>query len=193
MIGKRVINRFKALFRDPADAAGSSGPTAAEQELRLAVAALMIEAAQLDDDFDVRERAAILDLAARRFGLEPAQSESLLAAAEAHLAQSHALQGYTRVVKQALSYEARIDLLEMLWEVVYTDGELHHYEASLMRRLAGLLQVSDRESGSARKRALARLSAEEIQERPSTGESSDSDATAPAEPGVRPRTRRTRT
>jgi len=45
----------------------------------------------------------------------------------------------------------------MLWEVVYADGELHHYEANLMRRLAGLLQVSDREVGAARKRARERL------------------------------------
>jgi uncharacterized tellurite resistance protein B-like protein len=41
--------------------------------------------------------------------------------------------------------------------VVYADGELHHYEANLMRRLAGLLQVSDRDAGTARKRARKRL------------------------------------
>ena len=40
----------------------------------------------------------------------------------------------------------------MLWEVVYADGEVHHYESNLIRRVAGLLHVSDRDSGSARKR-----------------------------------------
>ena len=48
----------------------------------------------------------------------------------------------------------------MLWEVVYADGELHDYEASLLRRIAGLLYVPDRESGEARKRVLARLGVE---------------------------------
>jgi uncharacterized tellurite resistance protein B-like protein len=47
--------------------------------------------------------------------------------------------------------------MEMLWEIVYSDGELHDFEATLMRRLAGLLYVDDRESGSARKRALEKL------------------------------------
>ncbi len=53
--------------------------------------------------------------------------------------------------------EAWLELMEMLWEVAYADGELHHLEANLMRRLAGLLQVPDRDSGAARKRALKRL------------------------------------
>ena len=48
-------------------------------------------------------------------------------------------------------------LMEMLWEVVYADGELHDYEANLLRRTAGLLHVSDQESGAARKRVLARM------------------------------------
>ena len=47
--------------------------------------------------------------------------------------------------------------MEMLWEVAYADGELHDYEASLIRRVTGLLHVSDRDSGAARKRALDRL------------------------------------
>jgi uncharacterized tellurite resistance protein B-like protein len=47
-------------------------------------------------------------------------------------------------------------MIEMLWEVVYADGELHSYEANLMRRLGGLLYVSERDRGAARKRVLAR-------------------------------------
>jgi uncharacterized tellurite resistance protein B-like protein len=50
-----------------------------------------------------------------------------------------------------------VDLIEMVWEVAYADGELHDYEANLLRRLGGLLYVSDRERGEARKRVLARL------------------------------------
>ena len=44
----------------------------------------------------------------------------------------------------------------MLWDVAYADGELHDLEASLLRRIGGLLYVSDRERGEARKRVLAR-------------------------------------
>jgi len=48
-------------------------------------------------------------------------------------------------------------MMEMLWEVAYADGRLHEYEASLARQVAGLIHVSDRDNGAARKRVLARL------------------------------------
>ena len=60
-------------------------------------------------------------------------------------------------VKDGFDQEERIRLIEMLWEVAYADGELHDYEASLMRRITGLLYISDRDSGEARQRVLARL------------------------------------
>ena len=57
----------------------------------------------------------------------------------------------------AISNDERIELIEMMWAVVYADGQLHDYEANLLRRMAGLLYVSDFESGAARKRVLERL------------------------------------
>ena len=46
-------------------------------------------------------------------------------------------------------------MIEMLWHVVYVDGKIHDHEANLLRRVAGLLYVSDRESGEARKRVVS--------------------------------------
>ena len=111
----------------------------------------------MDDEFDTRERAKIRELVAERFELTAEEGDNLIEAAEARVAESTQLHGFTRVVKSAFTPEERVELMEMLWEVVYADGELHHYEANLMRRLAGLLQVSDREAGAARKRARERL------------------------------------
>ena len=65
--------------------------------------------------------------------------------------------GFTRAIKDGFSHAERVQLIEMMWEVAYADGALHDYEASLLRRVTGLLYVSDRESGEARKRVLARL------------------------------------
>jgi uncharacterized tellurite resistance protein B-like protein len=48
-------------------------------------------------------------------------------------------------------------MIEMLWEVAYADGKVHDFEASLVRRVSGLIHVSDRDSGTARKKVLARL------------------------------------
>jgi uncharacterized tellurite resistance protein B-like protein len=65
--------------------------------------------------------------------------------------------GFVRKVKEVYDHDARVDLVEMLWQVVYADGNVDDFEANLMRRLAGLLDVSDRDSGDARKRVIERL------------------------------------
>ncbi len=152
-----MINRFKALFGDRRGGTATAGGRHSADELRIAAAALLVEAAQMDDDFDARERDKVLELVTDRFDLNREESLSLLGAAEERVAHASQLHGFTRIVNKAFDQVERVELLEMLWEVIYTDGELHDHEASLMRRLAGLLHVSDRESATARNRALARL------------------------------------
>ena len=67
------------------------------------------------------------------------------------------LYGFARTVKDNLEYEARLELMQMLWEVVYADGQLDDFEANLVRRISGLLYVTDQDSGRARKAALEQL------------------------------------
>ena len=152
-----MFAKLKALFEDP----GESGPTCdlhlAPEDRRVAVAALMVEAALMDEVFDEHERAVISKLIKSHYDLNREQTDKLLAYAEQLVDESNQLYGFTRVVKDRLSIEERIDLMEMLWQVVYSDGGLDDYEANLMRRIAGLIYVEDQDNGKARKRALARL------------------------------------
>lgn len=141
--------------------AGGSAAGSGDGTLRLAVATLMVEAATLDGSFDASERRRLLDLLVRRFALDPLQAERLLAEAQAAQAQAVGLEGMTRTIKNALDHDQRVEVLEMLWEVVYADGRLHDYEANLLRRLAGLVYVSDQDSGAARKRVVARMGLED--------------------------------
>lgn len=127
-----------------------------EADLKLAAAALLVEAAVLDGEFDAAERATVERLLKAHFKLDDAQVRELLRDAEAEIEDSNELYTLTRTVKDGLEIDERTAIIEMLWEVVYADGELHDYESNLVRRLAGLLYVSDRESGDARKRVLAR-------------------------------------
>ena len=108
-------------------------------------------AAVRDGDFDDGERRAIARLVGRQFGLEAAQVEDLIRAGEEAVEASSQLYAFTRVVKEGFDFEQRVRMIEMLWEVAYADGELHDFEASLVRRVSGLIHVTDRESGMARK------------------------------------------
>lgn len=148
-----MFERIKSLLSEQAQSTSEDGP----DELHLAVAVLLVEAAQMDDQFDADERRTVAHLLARRFELSDETAEKLLQQAETKAQDSVELYTFTRTVKDAFAHEDRVELMQMLWEVAYVDGELHHYEANLMRRVAGLVHVSDRESGEARKRALDHL------------------------------------
>lgn len=153
-----MLARLKA-FMNRLEAGG--GPSAApKDELATTVAVLLARAATLDGTFEAEERAVVAEHLCTRFAVPREEIERTLDEAATSADQMVDLYGLTRTAKNRLDEEGRIELLEALWEVVYADGELHDYEAQLMRRLAGLLYVSDRESGEARKRALAKLGLE---------------------------------
>jgi uncharacterized tellurite resistance protein B-like protein len=154
-----MLERLRQLFSHEADARSAAGRSFEERQL--AAAALLVEAASMDSDFDAAERATIGELLESRFGLSAAEAGELLAEAEQAAGKSVEWQGFTRAVKDGFAPEDRVQVVEMLWEVAYADGRLHDYEASLLRRITGLLYVSDRESGEARKRVLARLGLED--------------------------------
>ncbi len=126
-------------------------------ELQLATAALLVEAAVLDGSFDDDERHVIKEILTERFSLTVDETQGLMDEAEAIIDQSSQIYGFTRIIKDKTPHEERVDIVEMLWEVAYADGELHDYEANLVRRVAGLINVADRDSGIARKRAMQRL------------------------------------
>jgi uncharacterized tellurite resistance protein B-like protein len=155
VITSAVLDRLKAFLTGQGDPRDASA--AGVDRVQLATVALLVEAAHMDAEFGAEERAKIARLVEDRFGLQAAEGEALLRAAAAKVDQSVEVFGFTREIKNAFSPEERIEMMEMLWEVAYADGTLHDLEASLMRRLAGLLHVSDRDSGLARKRVLARL------------------------------------
>jgi uncharacterized tellurite resistance protein B-like protein len=151
-----MLDRIKRVLLAPESAEDPAGRHSFEDR-QIAAAALLVEAASMDSDFDAKERTRIGELIRARFDLDDDEARALIEEAEARAADSVQWQGFTRAVKQGFDHAERVALIEMLWEVAYADGELHDYEASLLRRVTGLLYVSDRESGEARNRVRARL------------------------------------
>jgi uncharacterized tellurite resistance protein B-like protein len=147
-----MFNNILALLGgEPASFSGKS------DELQVAVAALMVHAATMDDTSDAAERTAIERLLAERFDLDPGAVKELLAKAERRAEDSSQLYPFTRIAIERLNEPERVRVIEMLWEVAYADGVLDPDEDALLRRVAGLLYVSDHDRGEARKRVLRRI------------------------------------
>lgn len=149
-----MIKALKTFF---AETPPPSVGTSSSDPVHVAAAALLVEAAKVDGSFDETERSQIKDVLVHLFSLEESEMEALLAESEDAVAQSVELYSFARTVKDGLDYDGRIELMQMLWEVVYADGQLDDFEANLVRRVSGLLYVSDQDSGRARKAALEQL------------------------------------
>ena len=153
-----MIDRIKALIFGNGfeDSKSFSVSDIEDDDLAVAAVALLIEAAAIDGKFDDSERRVIAGLISDHFGLGVEETQALIKTGEKAAEQSNQLYAFASIIKQGFKVENRVEMIEMLWDVACADGEVHDYEANLVRRVAGLIHVSDRDSGQARKRAMSR-------------------------------------
>ncbi|MGK2742169.1 TerB family tellurite resistance protein [Tepidicaulis sp. LMO-SS28] len=149
-----MLNRIKALFAE--DTRAEEKP-AGFDEATLAAAALLVRAALMDSRFGAEERQAVEAALKDSFGLSDEETAALISEAEAENAEATDLYRWTSKLRDALDADERVKLIERLWEIVYADGRLDDFEANLLRRVAGLIYVPDRDSGAARQRARQKL------------------------------------
>jgi uncharacterized tellurite resistance protein B-like protein len=137
-----------------------SGRTAAEQQtinpMQLAVAALMFSVMDADGVRHDAEIALLQDLLSERFDLEGGQLVDLIAQAETAEAEAVGLYQFTSVVVRLEEHE-RIHLIELMWEVVFADGELHEMEDHVLWHIADLIGVSQRDRVELRRKAAAKM------------------------------------
>jgi uncharacterized tellurite resistance protein B-like protein len=133
---------------------------AAGDRLETSVAVLLVEAARMDATFGDDERAVIEKLLAERFDMTADEVAELVRQAEGTVADTTQYFPFTHYITQSMSSERKSELIEMLWQVAYADGVLDPDEDALIRQLAGLIHVTDRERAFARQRALKKLEAE---------------------------------
>ena len=125
----------------------------------IAAAALLFEAAAADGEIGTGERDILVSRITAFFDLSPEQSAELIAKAEAQAISATHLLRFTRTVKDAMDADARFELMVMLWEVVLADNQIDPFEDQLLRRIGGLIYVSDKDRGAARRQAEANLGA----------------------------------
>jgi uncharacterized tellurite resistance protein B-like protein len=134
-------------------AAGDTHPTRfAENDYRLAAAALLVHAAAIDGDISDVERQKLHALIKARFGLDEAATDELVA--EATLAEQEAVDLYhfTSQLNRSLDEDARRRIVEMMWEIVYADRRVTELEDNLLWRAADLLGISSRDRIELRQR-----------------------------------------
>lgn len=128
---------------------------------RTALAALLVRIARSDGVYEASEADRIDRILARRYAIAPEQAPSVRAEAERLEAAAPDTHRFTQAVKDAVPYEARTGVIEAMWEVALADGERDQEEDSLLRLLANLLGVADRDSALARQKVERRGAGDE--------------------------------
>jgi uncharacterized tellurite resistance protein B-like protein len=114
---------------------------------------LMIEAANTDGEITQEELNKISHSLINIFKEDPKAVEVSLTKAFENKDNTKSLHYYTSKLNKSFSNENKIKLIEVLWEIILADNEIHDFETNLIRRLAGLLYISDVECGNAKIRA----------------------------------------
>jgi uncharacterized tellurite resistance protein B-like protein len=116
-----------------------------ERQLQVATCVLLLEVAHADDEFTAEERDTIDTVVARRFGLDRDQTRELLDMADDHRRQVEDIYGFSRLLNETYSRPRKLAILDLLWEVVYSDGVLESHEDVLMHKMGNLLGVRHQE------------------------------------------------
>lgn len=119
-------------------------------DARLALAALLVRLARSDGDYAAIEKQQIDRALAHRYALSDSEARALRAEAEALEAEAPDTVRFTRAIKDCVAYEDRVHVIEAMWFVALADGSRDHEEDALLRMVAPMLGVNDRDSNLAR-------------------------------------------
>lgn len=124
----------------------------------LAVVYLMVEAANIDEIFEEKEKKIIAKIISKQFHIESIDLiEKTIEKANKSLIDNSDLITHTRKIKDSWSLKKRKEVIEMLWKVCFIDDSLDPYEDMLIRKIAGLLYVEAKDINEAKKQALKSL------------------------------------
>ena len=137
---------LKAIQDFLAELAGDSGKTHfAEDDQRLAVAALLVHVVAIDGVVTDDERATLRSVLSKRYELSPEDTDALVKTAQRKDEEAVDLYGFTSVLKRSLEEDGRRKVIEMLWDAVYADGHVSEFEDNMVWRIAELLGVASRD------------------------------------------------
>ena len=144
-----ITARFKSLMGEEDNGA------AEDQQLRKAIATLLVRSLVIDGEETIEEAMKLVDLLKSKFELSNREAEDLFNEAKAAERDATDLFKFTNVVTEQMDRDGRISVLEMMFEIVAADGKVDVFEENLMNRASTLLRVPDYYRDEVRSRLFA--------------------------------------
>ena len=126
------------------------------QDVNILIPALLIHAAKIDENYTEIEKKIIIKAIVDLNEVNSDEAKKILQDAEKKEEESNQILEFTREVKK-YSMEFRLKIIEIIWKIVYSDNKNDYFESSLIRRICGLLYVSDKDNGIIKKKIANQL------------------------------------
>ena len=139
-----MFEKLRNFFTGDTDTAKGTATFAAD-ESQIAEAALMFHVIAADGVVTEDEKAQLSQSVSTHFGLSAKETEELIRVAKQADNEAIDLYRFTSTLKRELDYDARLELIENLWRMVYADGIVHELEDNIVWRVAELLEVNSRD------------------------------------------------
>jgi uncharacterized tellurite resistance protein B-like protein len=127
------------------DASGGAAAAPTTRDIRIATCALFLEMANIDGEFSSSEEECILEMMQEQFDLSDDHAAELTTLAREQLDGSIDLWHFTNLINQHYSRDEKLQIIELVWRLVYADGQLSDHENYLVRKLGKMLRVTHRE------------------------------------------------
>jgi len=149
-----MITRLKRFFEKPQPEAADFDGRHPDHDIRVAVCALFVEIGRIDENFTPQELAAVLEILKEKYGLSPECADDLIAEAARELDESLDLWQFAKLINANYANAEKMEIVEMMWRIVYVDGKMDDYEHYLMNKLKNLLRISHKDLIDAKLRVL---------------------------------------
>ena len=149
-----MIDLVKKFFGKSRSDVSEAERETTSHDVRIATCALLLEMAHIDGEFSESERESIINIIKKDYDLSDEHAAALIEAAGEELKRSIDLWKFSRLINQNYSTDEKIQIIEMVWKVIYTDGKLDKHEDYLVHKLANLLRLTHRELIDAKMRVI---------------------------------------
>lgn len=153
-----MLDRLLDFFKDIQQSVmGEPAEDFAHDDPRLAAAALLLHIMDVDGDRREAERDMLYRTLSEAYSLPKDAVQRLIKAAEKADQEAIDIYGFSMVLKRHLDHAASLQFIELMWEMVYSDGAAHELEDAVMGRLAELLEVTEQDRIAIKRRVEQRL------------------------------------
>jgi uncharacterized tellurite resistance protein B-like protein len=153
-----MLDGLRQFIADVVAANAHHGRSFDDTDYRLAATALLIHVISIDGEPSAAEKRKLHSLIESHFGLDRGTADELIASATLVEGEAVDLYHFTSVIMRSVNDEGRLRIVEMMWELVYADGQVSEFEDNVVWRAADLLAVSSRDRIDLKRRVAERQS-----------------------------------